>query len=168
MYLSGGNATTNASLSPARNYVIWLARLGSPGYTGILVSYWKLAICHYERNHSAQKHLRPFNQNDDSRRDDKRERLKGTMEGQNLMLTLAAIAMRTHNRSLALNHKTIYCTNEQSYSEHYNCCYYSHRTWQLLLLTWMKKEAIFNLKVHNPMGLSSCYNNVISVLGWLL
>ena len=32
MYLSGGNATVNASLSPVRKEVIWLARLGSPRY----------------------------------------------------------------------------------------------------------------------------------------
>ena len=30
MYLSGGNATANIVLLPARNDVIWLARLGSP------------------------------------------------------------------------------------------------------------------------------------------
>ena len=34
MYLLVGNATATALSSPARNYVIWLARLGSHGYTG--------------------------------------------------------------------------------------------------------------------------------------
>ena len=33
MYLSGGNATTNASLSPTRNDVIWAVHLGFPGCT---------------------------------------------------------------------------------------------------------------------------------------
>ena len=33
MYLLGGNATANASLSLARNYVIWSARLRYPRYT---------------------------------------------------------------------------------------------------------------------------------------
>ena len=44
------------------------------------------------RNLSTEKRLRPFNQDDDSRQDNKRKHLKDAMEGQKLMLTLATIA----------------------------------------------------------------------------
>ena len=46
------------------------------------------------RNLSAQKHSRPFNQDGDSRQDNKHECLKGTTEGPKLMLMLAAITMQ--------------------------------------------------------------------------
>ena len=46
----------------------------------------------YERDLSAQKHVWSFNQDSDSRWDNKHEHLKGAMEGQQLMLMLAAIA----------------------------------------------------------------------------
>ena len=48
---------------------------------------------HYEKKLRAQKHLQQFNQHGDSRRDNKREHLKGVTEGQRLMIALAAIAM---------------------------------------------------------------------------
>ena len=41
-----------------------------------------------------------FNQDGDTRRDNKRERVKGATEGQKLMLS--AIAMQTHKRSHSL------------------------------------------------------------------
>ena len=46
MYLSGGNATANASLLLARNYVVWLAHLGSPKYT--------------ERNPAERAEIKPY------------------------------------------------------------------------------------------------------------
>ena len=80
--------------SPHSNYVIWSAHLGFPGYTGRnsaepaeIKTYYVIT-----RNLNAQKHLWPFNQDGDSRRDNKHKRLKGTTEGQKLMLTFAAIA----------------------------------------------------------------------------
>ena len=85
MYLSGGNATANVSLSPAGNDVIWLARLRSIGYEGRNLAEWaeiQVTLHHYERNLSAQKHLRLFNQDGESRRDNKCKRFKGAIEGQ--------------------------------------------------------------------------------------
>ena len=46
MYLSGVNATANR-LSPAVNYVIWSARLGSPGYTEYNPAEWSEIKSHY-------------------------------------------------------------------------------------------------------------------------
>ena len=64
----------NASLTQVRNYVRGLAHIGSPGDSG---AKWlhgqKLSKHHYDRNFGTQKHLRPFNQNDNSGQDNERE-----------------------------------------------------------------------------------------------
>ena len=96
MYLSGGNTTTSTSLPLAEKYIIWSARIEfPPGWKGQnpaesaeIKSFYIIT----RETLVQQKHLWPFNQNDYSGQDNKSECVKGTIEGQKLMLTLAAIA----------------------------------------------------------------------------
>ena len=85
MYLSGGvNATTNGSLSLAGNYVIWSARLRSPGYKGRNLAEWAQIKSYYAimRETVAHKSICDhLNQDGDSRRDNKRERFLGATGG---------------------------------------------------------------------------------------
>ena len=48
-----------------------------------------------------QKYLRPIHHDDNSRRDNKHECLKGVMEGQKLTQTFAAIAMQMQHKRIA-------------------------------------------------------------------
>ena len=112
MYLSGDNTTMNASLSLARNNVIWSAHLGSPEYTRqnlaeqAEIKYYYIIM---RETLGHKKHLQPFNQDGDSRWYNKGECLKGATEGQQLMLNTFrycnANAMRTHKRSPTLSRK---------------------------------------------------------------
>ena len=79
-------------LTHAGNYVTPLGRLGSPrrrrGKIGCTSG--NLVILCHERNLGSQKHLRPIHHDDNSRRDNKCECVKGTAEGEKLTLMLAA------------------------------------------------------------------------------
>ena len=77
---------------PWTGHYCCLAHLRSPGYKWRNLVEWVKIKSYYESNQSAQKHLWPFNQDGGSKRDNKHERLKGTTEGQKLMLALATIA----------------------------------------------------------------------------
>ena len=81
MYLSVGYGPAIVSFSLAGNDVIWSAHLRSPGYTRRNLAE-QVEIHHYERNVGAQKHFQPFNQDGDSRQDNKHKHLKGAMAGQ--------------------------------------------------------------------------------------
>ena len=71
----------------AGNYVIWSAHLGSPRYIGRNPAEWReLNIT------SLQEHLRPFNQDDHSGRNNKRSRVKSATESQKSTLMFAANA----------------------------------------------------------------------------
>ena len=87
MYFSGGNTTVKASLLPAGNDIIWSGR-------------HHVILCHYERNLSAQKHLWPFNEDADSRRDNNHKCFKGATKGQQLMLTSATITTQMQHECI--------------------------------------------------------------------
>ena len=93
MYLSGDKATATALLPLARNDAMWSAHLRSPGCTRRNLAEWVEIKSYYEINLSTQKHLRPFNQDDHGRQDNKHKRVKCATGGQ-ILTTLAAVVMQ--------------------------------------------------------------------------
>ena len=122
MYLSGVNATTNGSLSMARNDVIRSAHLGSPGYTGQYRLDRQKWWSHYVIMRETLAHLWSFNQDGDSRRDNKFKNLKGATGGNKLTLFLAAIARQMQceciKGALALNIVELWSYYTPSYAHH--------------------------------------------------